>query len=83
MKINEFVWRNPGTETFRTEEFWSTPTPLSFADKPVYVLTSNQTFSGGEEFAYDMQVMELATLVGETTGGGPTAGDGALSLDSN
>jgi C-terminal processing protease CtpA/Prc len=76
VKINEFVWRNPGTETFRTEEFWSTPTPFSYAGKPVYVLTSNQTFSGGEEFAYDMEVMELAALVGETTGGGANPGGG-------
>jgi C-terminal processing protease CtpA/Prc len=31
----------------------------------VFVLTSDGTFSGGEEFAYDMQVMRLATVVGE------------------
>src|SRR5690606_14245287 len=35
--INTFVWRNPGTETYRTDEFWSTPPPVSFAGKPVYV----------------------------------------------
>ena len=75
--INDFVWRNPGTETFRTEEFWSTPTPFSYAGKPVHVLTSGYTFSGGEEFAYDMQVMKLGVLVGETTGGGANPGGGA------
>jgi len=37
---------------------------------PVYVLTSNATFSGGEEFAYDVQALKRGTLVGETTGGG-------------
>jgi len=68
--VNRFVWRNPNTETFRTEEFMSSPTPYWYRDKPVYVLTSARTFSGGEAVAYDMQVLKLATIVGETTGGG-------------
>ena len=72
--INTFINRNPGTETFRSTDFFSEPTPFSYAGKPVYVLTSVRTFSGGEEFAYDMQVMKLAELVGETTGGGANPG---------
>jgi C-terminal processing protease CtpA/Prc len=36
----------------------------------VYVLTSSRTFSGGEEFAYDLKVLKRALIVGETTGGG-------------
>jgi len=39
-------------------------------DKPVYVLTSARTFSGGEECAYNFQVQKRGTVVGETTGGG-------------
>jgi hypothetical protein len=38
--------------------------------KPIYVLTSKQTFSGGEELAYDLQSLKRAQLVGEATGGG-------------
>ncbi len=38
--------------------------------KPVFVLTSKGTFSGGEELAYDLQALHRATIVGETTGGG-------------
>lgn len=38
--------------------------------KPVYVLTSKETFSGGEELAYDLQSLHRAKTVGETTGGG-------------
>jgi hypothetical protein len=72
--VNRFVWRNPNTETFRTEEFLSSPTPYWYRDKPVYVLTSARTFSGGEAVAYDMQALKLATIVGETTGGGANPG---------
>jgi hypothetical protein len=40
------------------------------ADKPAYVLISHSTFSGAEEFSYDMKMLKRATLVGETTTGG-------------
>lgn len=37
---------------------------------PVYILTSHGTFSGGEAFAYELQALKRATVVGEVTGGG-------------
>ncbi|MGB7784528.1 MAG: S41 family peptidase, partial [Salinimicrobium sp.] len=40
----------------------------------VYVLTSNRTFSAGEEFTYDLKNLERATIVGENTGGGANPG---------
>jgi C-terminal processing protease CtpA/Prc len=39
-------------------------------DKPVYVLTSAVTFSGGEQVSYDLQQLGRATIVGEPTRGG-------------
>jgi C-terminal processing protease CtpA/Prc len=39
-------------------------------DKPVFLLTSGTTFSGGEELAYDLQQLGRATVVGERTRGG-------------
>jgi len=38
--------------------------------QPVYVLTAKRTFSGAEEFAFDLKNQKRATIVGETTGGG-------------
>lgn len=40
------------------------------ADKPLYILISNRTFSAAEAFAYDMQAIGRATIVGEASGGG-------------
>lgn len=71
--LNDLHWR----EGDKTVEFWtdvSVPGPRYGEKKPVYVLTSPRTFSGGEEFSYDMQQLKRATLVGETTGGGANPG---------
>ena len=53
-------------------QYWTLP-PLPgnrLADKPAYILTSASTFSGAEEFSYDLKMLKRATLVGETTAGG-------------
>ncbi len=39
-------------------------------DRPVAILTSARTFSGGEDLAYLQQALGRAVVVGETTGGG-------------
>lgn len=43
------------------------------ATKPVYVLTSPTTFSGGEQLSYDLQQLGRATIVGQVTRGGAHA----------
>lgn len=55
------------------EEYWtldSVPGKRLAPDLPVFVLTSSRTFSGAEEFSYNLKNLKRATLVGETTGGG-------------
>lgn len=44
--------------------------------KPLYVLTSGTTFSGGEQLSYDLQQLGRATIVGERTRGGAHAREG-------
>jgi retinol-binding protein 3 len=39
-------------------------------DTPLYILTSENTFSAAEEFTYDLKNLKRATIVGDTTGGG-------------
>ncbi|MFD3806843.1 S41 family peptidase [Streptomyces sp. NPDC058619] len=55
-----------------TRQYWTTahlPAPR-YTDRPVYVLTSSTTFSGGEDVAYTLQAHGRAVVIGETTRGG-------------
>ncbi|TMQ17046.1 MAG: hypothetical protein E6J91_10785 [Deltaproteobacteria bacterium] len=65
-------------KTNRTTEYWTRPElpGKKLADQPAFVLTSSRTFSGAEEFTYNLKNLKRATIVGEATGGGahPTAG---------
>ena len=53
-------------------QYWTLPYVPGdrLASTPAYVLTANGTFSGAEEFTYDLKNQKRATIVGETTGGG-------------
>src|SRR5580692_814708 len=55
-----------------TRQYWTSgylPAPR-YLDRPVFVLVSGSTFSGGEALAYDLQALQRATIVGEVTRGG-------------
>jgi Peptidase family S41 len=67
-------WYNP-RENISMQSWTKSPVPGNkLADKPVYVLTSHSTYSGAEQFCYDLKMLKRATLIGETTGGGAHAG---------
>jgi C-terminal processing protease CtpA/Prc len=62
-------WYNPRAAS-QDESITHSPVPGSrLANKPVFILTSSRTFSGGEHFAYDLKTLKRATIVGETTSG--------------
>jgi hypothetical protein len=63
------LWTRKGDVT---DQYWTDPfVPGKRLDgKPAFVLTSKETFSGGEEFTNNLKVLKRATIVGETTGGG-------------
>ncbi len=65
-------------DTGETRQFWALPyvPGTRYVDRPVYLLTSSHTFSGGEDFAYTLQALGRAEVIGEATGGGahPTRG---------
>lgn len=44
------------------------------ATRPIVILTSEDTFSAGEDFAYALKHVGRAVLIGETTGGGAHPG---------
>ncbi len=56
----------------KTQQFWSYNyvDGERMVDVPLYILTSQYTFSAAEEFTYNMKNLERATIVGETTRGG-------------
>lgn len=70
--LNTFYWR----PNDRYDESWTMPDDVSMhkADIPIYILTSDYTFSAAEEFTYNLKHLERATIIGETTGGGAHPG---------
>jgi retinol-binding protein 3 len=55
-----------------TTQYWTLPyvPGAILANTPAFVLTSKNTFSGAEEFTYNLKSLKRATIVGEVTGGG-------------
>lgn len=71
--INRFYWRP--ADRWDESRTRATVSGMHYGTtKPVYVLTSDRTFSGAEEFAYDIQTQKRGEIVGDTTGGGAHPG---------
>lgn len=66
--LNDLYNRKQDTTT----QYWTLPDVPGkrLTGKPAFVLTANRTFSGAEEFTYNLKNLKRATIIGETTGGG-------------
>jgi hypothetical protein len=66
--LGSIYWRDDDA----TKQYWTLPyVPGQRLDnKPLYVLVSKETFSGGEGFAYDMQARKRGIIIGDQTDGG-------------
>ena len=78
--LNDLYYR----EGNRTESFWTLKDieGKRMPEVPLYILTGKNTFSGAEEFAYDMKSLKRAVIVGESTGGGANPGQ-FLAINSD
>jgi len=64
-------WRQPdGRETVEQRQPSAPSSGPLYADKPVFVLTANRTFSAAEGFAYDIQANKRGLVIGTRTRGG-------------
>ena len=65
--LNSFYTR----ATNEITEFWTMDdVPSFFATTPVFILIGVATFSGAEEFAYNLQARKRAVIVGQPSRGG-------------
>lgn len=79
--LNDMYIRKDG----RIEETWTfdhVAGPRYGGTRPVYLLVSRRTFSGGEDMAYTLQKLRRATIVGEATGGGANPGSDVRLSDN-
>jgi C-terminal processing protease CtpA/Prc len=79
--LNSFYIRAKDT----IQQFWTSAYVQGrrMSNIDVYVLTSSFTFSGAEEFSYNLKNMKRGTIIGETTGGGAHPVEGHVFLNLN
>lgn len=70
--LNDLIWRKDNA----VEQKWTYAylPGKRYIGKPVYILTSARTFSGGEGFSYHLQALKRVTIIGEQTRGGANPG---------
>jgi C-terminal processing protease CtpA/Prc len=64
------LWDHDDGSTFASWTRATVAGPRFGSKKPVFVLIGGETFSGGEEAAYDLQALKRAVLIGSRTRGG-------------
>lgn len=76
LQLNDLSWREKGTPHHTSQQFWTLPYVPGprYLNRQVYVLVGHETLSAAEEFAYDLQALKRATVIGATTWGGANPG---------
>ena len=64
--LNDFCDRHSITNAYWTDQLSDSS---AFSAMPLYILVNEHTYSAAEEFAYDLQSLHRATIIGKTTGG--------------
>lgn len=72
LHLNSLYYR----EGDRTQEYWTLEEVggKKMVEIPLFIIIGEETFSGAEEFAYNMQTQKRATLIGQTSAGGANPG---------
>jgi tetratricopeptide (TPR) repeat protein len=72
LHLNSLFYR----EGDRTEEYWTLEEVggKKLVDIPLFIMISEETFSGAEEFSYNMQTQKRAVLIGQTSAGAANPG---------
>jgi len=80
LHLNSLYYR----EGDRTEEFWTLEEVggKKLVDIPLFIMIGEETFSGAEEFSYNMQTQKRATLIGQTSAGAANPG-GTRGINEN
>ena len=78
--LNDLYWRADDS----IHQWWTYPylPGQRYRDKPVYVLTSGNTFSRAEELTYNLKNLGRATVIAEVTRGGAHPG-GRYCIDQH
>lgn len=75
--LNTIRWRKKECieiEERKTLSYDEIPEEKRLIDVSLFILTSQRTFSAGEEFANNMKALKRATIIGELTKGGANPG---------
>jgi C-terminal processing protease CtpA/Prc len=72
--LHSIEWREGGEK--RVEQFWTQALVPGrrFVHQPLFILTSDRTISAAESFAYSLQAIGRAKVIGEVSAGGGHAG---------
>lgn len=80
LHLNSLFYR----EGNRTQEYWTLEKVegKKMDDIPLFIMIGEETFSGAEEFSYNMQTQKRATLIGQISAGAANPG-GTRGINEN